>query len=41
MNKSFMTNLVSALILLAGLLLGDNEYAAMLTMVAYLHYLAH
>lgn len=33
MNKSFVTNLLSALILLAGLLLGDNEYAAMLTMV--------
>jgi len=33
MNKSFMTNLVSALILSAGLLLGNNEYATMLTMV--------
>ena len=33
MNKSFVTNLLSALILLAGQLLGDNEYAAILTMV--------
>lgn len=33
MNKSFMTNLISALILLLGLLLSEGEYAAILTMV--------
>lgn len=33
MNKSFMTNLVAAVILAAGLLSAENEYAAMLTMV--------
>ena len=33
MNKSFITNLVAAIILAAGLLLGENEYAAILTMV--------
>lgn len=33
MNKSFMTNVVSTAILLAGLLLGEREYAAVLTMV--------
>lgn len=33
MNKSFMTNLIAALILLVGLLSGEGESAAMLTMV--------
>ena len=33
MNKSFMTNLVAAVILVAGLLSGESEYAAILTMV--------
>lgn len=33
MNKSFITNLISAIILAAGLLLGDSEYSAVLTMV--------
>ena len=33
MNKSFMTNLLAAIILFAGLLLDENEYGAMLTMV--------
>lgn len=33
MNKSFMTNFIAALILVAGLLLGDSEQGAMLTMV--------
>jgi uncharacterized membrane protein YheB (UPF0754 family) len=33
MNKSFMTNVLAAIILFAGLLLDENEYSAMLTMV--------
>ncbi|MFT6986452.1 MAG: uncharacterized membrane protein YheB (UPF0754 family) [Psychromonas sp.] len=33
MNKSFMTNVVSAAILLVGLFLGEREYAAVLTLV--------
>lgn len=33
MNKSFMTNFIAALILVAGLLLDDSEQGAMLTMV--------
>lgn len=33
MNKSFITNLLAAIILLIGLFLGENEYGAMLTMV--------
>ena len=33
MNKSLATNFISVVILLAGLLLGDNGYAAILTMV--------
>ena len=33
MNKSFMTNVVATAILLVGLLLGEREYAAVLTMV--------
>ena len=33
MNKSFVTNLVAAVILVAGLLSGKSEYAAVLTMV--------
>ncbi|MCG6202252.1 DUF445 domain-containing protein [Psychromonas antarctica] len=33
MNKSFITNLIAAVILLVGLLLGEKEYAAALTMV--------
>jgi uncharacterized membrane protein YheB (UPF0754 family) len=33
MNKSFMTNLVAAVILLAGVLSGESDYAAPLTMI--------
>ncbi|MCW8996599.1 MAG: DUF445 domain-containing protein, partial [Psychromonas sp.] len=33
MNKSFMTNFIAAVMLVAGLLSGENDYAAMLTMV--------
>lgn len=33
MNKSFITNFIAAVILIAGLLLGDSEYAATVTMV--------
>ena len=33
MNKSFITNLVAAIILAAGLLLGESQYAAILAMV--------
>ena len=33
MNKSFITNLIAALILVIGLLMGETEYAAILTMV--------
>jgi uncharacterized membrane protein YheB (UPF0754 family) len=33
MNKSFMTNLVAAVILLAGILSGESDYAAILTMI--------
>ncbi len=33
MNKSFITNLVATVILIVGLLLGESEYAAILTMV--------
>jgi len=33
MNKSFMTNVVATAILVAGLLLGEREYAAVFTMV--------
>lgn len=33
MNKSFITNFIAAVILIAGLFLGDYEYAAIITMV--------